>query len=155
MPQVYEVEKDGKICEVEAPSPQAAAQALERRGPTPPPDLRPLPREILMGAVKGAGRTAVNLGQLVHRVPGVSEAVDWLYGSPPGLSSQAFRETATALEPTSTGQRVGGAIESLAEFAVPGGMVARTMRGARVVPRMLAEGATMAGVTAAQTRGDR
>ena len=75
-------------------------------------------KDVGIGMLKGAGDTALGLGQLVHQIPGVSGAVDRLYGAP-GLSNQAFQVYDKELEATNPAQMVGKGVEFLAEAAIP------------------------------------
>lgn len=75
-------------------------------------------KDVAVGAAKGAAHTAIDLGQAVHQIPGVSSAVDALYGLQ-GLSKTAFPEARTSTAYSNPTQMAGGAIESLAEMAVP------------------------------------
>jgi len=72
-----------------------------------------------IGAEKGIQNTIIGLGEMVHRIPGVSRAVDALYGDP-GLSARAFAEGRRSTTPSNTGERVGFATEQIGEFFVPG-----------------------------------
>ena len=77
--------------------------------------------EALIGGVKGVAEIPMLLGGLVQKIPGVSQAVDALYGQP-GLSDAAFSESSPIrkdLAPTNTAQRVGYETERLGEFFVP------------------------------------
>lgn len=122
-----------------------------------PADERGVIANVGVGVLKGAGQTAANLGGLVHRIPGVSRAIDALYGAP-GLSQQAFREANTYLEPTGAAQRTGKVGEQIAEVLIPGKAIsgAATAAAARV-PAALARSASVgvealggAGLAAAQ-----
>lgn len=90
------------------------------------------PVEVGKGIVKGAGRTAVDLGALVQQIPGVSQGVDWLYGTP-GLSAQAFPAAREALRAQNLPQQIGGGLETAAELALPIGRVTKTTIAA--IPR--------------------
>ena len=105
------------------------------------------------GAVKGAATTVLGLGELAHRLPGVSRAVDALYDQPE-ISQRAFSTLRENLTPRTVPERVGAGAERLLEFAVPGVMVGRAVRAAPLVGRMAAEAATMAGVAGVQSGGD-
>lgn len=92
---------------------------------------RPVVREVSapgggaqLGFAKGVGNTVVGLGELVHRIPGVSRAVDALYGEP-GLSARAFPAARAAMQPSNTGERIGFTAEQMGEFFVPGGAGAK------------------------------
>jgi len=77
--------------------------------------------EALIGGLKGVAEIPMLLGGLVQKIPGVSRAVDALYGQP-GLSDAAFSESSPLrkdLAPTNTAQRVGYGAERLGEFFVP------------------------------------
>lgn len=111
--------------------------------------------DLATGAVKGALHTAVGLGELVHRIPGVDTAVDWLYGTP-GLSQAAFADANQRLTPNSTGERIGYNAEQAAEFAVPIGAEGAASKAAEVTKNALtaaAQGGTKGDVaiTAALT----
>ena len=86
------------------------ASALDR--------LWSMTKDVGIGAAKGLGGSVVGLGELVHQIPGVSGAVDRLYGQQ-GLSERAFAEADTALEATNTPQMVGKGLEFAAEMALP------------------------------------
>lgn len=125
--------------------------------------------DVATGFAKGAADTAVGLGRLVHKIPGVSEGVDKLYdmAGVPGMdSAQAFEgqnaETGLGLDATNTAQKVGKFIEQGAEYAIPvggaekaaAGIAARiapnaTGAAARVLPKVAANAAASAGVAAA------
>lgn len=135
--------------------------------------------DALIGIGKGAAGTAINLGLLVHKIPGVSAAVDAVYGdagdgdqtlsglvagSAPrkGLSTRAFEVADEVVRPTNTAQRIGKGVEQIAEFMVPAAgaeklaatVAAKTApilgRAAPVVARAVTQGATSAGVAEAQ-----
>ena len=119
----------------------------------------------IMGGVKGAAENAMLLGGLVHKIPGVSRAVDALYGQP-GLSDAAFSETSPIREdlaPTNTAQRVGYGAEKLAEFFIPiAGPVTKVLGASRLAAKAPAivknlpnirrglEGVSAGGLTLAQ-----
>jgi hypothetical protein len=139
-------------------------------GPPPPPWYTPegllqTAEDLGTGALKGLGQTATNLGRLPHLIPGVSQAVDWLYGTP-GLSSQAFDAADTELAPSNTTQKVGKVGEQLGELLIPGGAIEKagsTLTGqvapklapyvgktvAKLAPRVATEAAAGAGMAAA------
>lgn len=77
--------------------------------------------DAAVGFVKSAGNTAATLGSLVHKIPGVSATMDYVYGDgTDNLSQRSFQAAKEATAPTTTAQRVGGGIEQAAEFLVPG-----------------------------------
>lgn len=161
---IYEVtHPTGKVIEIEGDTPptQADLDAIFARL-NPPAAFDPAMsalRDAAIGAAKGVGRTAVGLGRLVHKIPGVSR----LAGEMP-----ADAESQLGLDATNTAQRVGQVLEQLAEFLVPAGAgkraaltvgskLAKVAGGGRIVqgaakmaPRVAVDAATSAGVTAAQ-----
>ena len=120
----------------------------------------------IIGAGKRAASTAVNLGRLVHKIPGVSEGVDKLYemAGVEGVDSgqvfgekgaQAPAESALGLDLNTTGEKIGGALEQGLEYMAPSsGMrtavtaVAPRIAG-RLIPAMAAEAASGAAVATA------
>lgn len=105
---------------------------------------------------------AVAGGELLHKIPGVSRAVDAIYGTP-GLSEAAFLDTNKQLEPKSTAQAVGAFTGDVASAFVPAGLVTKgakaaaaalpLVRGssvARPLVRGAVEAAGGAGLAAAQ-----
>lgn len=104
--------------------------------------------DLVTGAAKGLGQTVSNLGEAIHMIPGVSRAVDALYGAP--VSQASFQEADRVLAPTNTAQAIGKGAEQIAEFFVPGGAVARAAKGAGMAGRAALEGAVGGGVAAAQ-----
>lgn len=132
-----------------------------------------IPSDLSAGIAKGAGRTAVGLGSLMHRVPGVSNAVDALYAlagqqvnSGQMMADPAAARAGLGIEPSNATQRVGATAEQIAEFFIPGAMAEKTATAiaakvaprvptalqavARFAPRMATEGAAASAVTAAQ-----
>jgi len=88
-------------------------------------DIMARGKQLGIGAVRsGAAGTAIRAGQLVQQIPGVAQATDYLYGLPPGSSKQSMRDALTALEPQNRTQRVGKAIEQMAEIALGQGAIA-------------------------------
>ncbi len=77
-----------------------------------------LPADVVRGVAKGAARTALAAGELIRHIPGVTKAVDTLYGQP-GLSDRAFTVAHEAMAPTNAAQTVGGLAETAAEMAIP------------------------------------
>lgn len=125
------------------------------------------------GIAKGAAGTAIGLGSLLHKVPGVSAAVDSLYGlagvpvdSGRAMANPAAARSALGLDPSNLTQRVGATAEQIGEFFIPGAQAekaataiagkvaprvpAMLQSAARLVPRMATEAAAASGVTAAQ-----
>src|SRR3990167_9177774 len=107
--------------------------------------------DVGVGAAKGTGRTAFNLGSLFHRVPGLRQLGD-------AIQPGAFDRVPAMLDPSNTAQAVGMTGEQIGEFFLPSGATTRTAlqiasrlpRLPSVVARMGAEAASAGGVTAAQ-----
>lgn len=118
---------------------RAGAIVRERTAPASPAGVA---LDVATGVAKGAANTVAGLGELVHRVPGVSRAVDTLY-SQPGVSQASFREARRITTPTNTAQKVGFYGEQIGEFFLPTGAVSR---GAKVASEVGKSGA----LTAAQ-----
>lgn len=119
-----------------------------------------------VGIAKGAGQTAVNLGKMVQKVPGVTRAVDALYGSP-GISQASMQEADRVLTPANTAQHVGKIGEQVAELVAPVGAVQRAgvsaaarygpqlagtigETAAKLLPNVAVQAAGGAGMSAAQ-----
>lgn len=109
-------------------------------------------KDVGIGVLKGAAHTVLDAGNLMRRVPvgvmtgkpgeTIGSAVDALYGQP-GLSGKAFPAAQEATAYANTPQRVGGALETLGEMAVP-------VRGvATALPSAAHAGATFQGVMGA------
>jgi hypothetical protein len=77
-----------------------------------------MPGDVVTGFAKGAAHTALDLGQAVHAIPGVSKGVDALYGTP-GLSDAAFKDARATTAYANNAQRAGGVAETIAELAIP------------------------------------
>ncbi len=92
---------------------------------------------LAVGAVKGAASTAVGAGRLVQMIPGVTKAVDYLYGTP-GISQEAMRQAQAATAPTSTAETVGKVGEQIGEIALTGGPLTRASGAAatRLAPTL-------------------
>jgi hypothetical protein len=90
---------------------------------------RRAPLDLAIGAVKGAAHTAIDAGSLIQAIPGVSTAVDALYGTP-GLSKNAFPAAREATAYSNPVQMAGGAAETLGEMAVPVGAAADALPSA-------------------------
>lgn len=104
--------------------------------------------DLGMGALKGLGQTATNLGEAVHLIPGVSRAVDALYGAP--VSQPSFEAADQALQPSNTAQAIGKGAEQIAEFFIPGRAVSRAVQGLGMGGRAALEAGVGGGVAAAQ-----
>lgn len=115
-----------------------------------------------VGAAKGVGSTVYNLGKMASQVPipalaGKTPAdVAQFLGADPELA--AFEgPKPEGLTPQGTAQEVGFGAEQIGEFFIPGaaqagklGAVANLAQKAGTVGKMATEGATAAGVAAAQ-----
>src|SRR5881394_3275155 len=77
-----------------------------------------------IGAVKGVGQSVIGAGRLVQMIPGVTRAVDALYGSP-GISEEAMRQAEELVRPQGVAQHVGKGAEQIAELIVPGSKLAQ------------------------------
>lgn len=107
-----------------------------------------IPVDLGIGALKGAGETIFGAGKLVRDYTPVGRLSDRIQ---PG----AFDQRPPELEATNTAQGVGKFIEQGAEYLAPMGAVARITKGAPILKRMAAEGATVAGVAGVQSGGDK
>src|ERR1043165_9681670 len=76
------------------------------RQPSSSDPVRQAVADVGTGIAKGVGNTVIGLGELMHHIPGVSAAVDALYGQE-GLSARAFPEYRAAVQPTNTAQKIG------------------------------------------------
>lgn len=103
--------------------------------------------DYAVGAAKGLGQTFISLGNLVHQIPGVTRAVDALYGVP-GISRQAFTEAQQAVQPTTTAQHVGKIGEQIAETILPGRLISSA--GEKAVALLAPKLAPLVGETAAK-----
>lgn len=118
-------------------------------------------RDAGVGAVKGLGQTATNLGKAVHMIPGVSRAMDAIYGQP-GISGASMGEADRVLTPSNTAEQVGKFGEQAAELLLPAGAIRRAgvkaaevigprlPQIARAVPNVAVQAAGGAGMAAAQ-----
>lgn len=111
--------------------------------------------DFTAGVGQGVLNRVVDLGEAVHAVPGVSRAVDWLYGQP-GLSAAAFPEARRMINDVDTGTygRAGRTVYHAAEYAYPAGRVAQWTRNVPWFGRTMAQAGTSAGVAGVQTGGD-
>lgn len=109
---------------------------------------------VTAGALKSATNTVVNtatgLGEMVHQVPGVTRAVDAMYGQP-GLSQRAFDEAhqlTGTLKPQGAAEKLGYYGEQIAEIAAPASKVNAAGRAAstKLAPKL----APVIGETAAR-----
>lgn len=78
--------------------------------------------DVLTGIGKGAGQTAFNLGNLVHKTPLLGQLTDKLATlvGPEGTDPEAaFSKNPQELEATNTAQKVGKVGEQVGEFFIP------------------------------------
>lgn len=107
-----------------------------------------------LGALKGAAHTALDLGEMAGGLSNpfnpaggtLREAVDTLYGKP-GLSNAAMGAAREDTAYGNTAERVGGALETAAEMAIPVGEGAAAVKAA--VPSAARAGKLFEGVKAA------
>ena len=85
--------------------------------------------DVAIGAAKGVGNTAVGLGEMVHMIPGVSRAVDAMYGAP--VSERGFAQARQAVAPTNTAQRIGFGAEQIGEFFLPTGPAGKALQAGK------------------------
>lgn len=114
--------------------------------------------DAAIGVAKGAASTAVGLGELVHKIPGVSNVTDALYGMPSGSSQASFGAQREELKPSNPQQQAGFVAEQIGENFLPAGAVRRGAQALRTGSRVLnmgaragLEGAAGAAVHTAQT----
>lgn len=118
-------------------------QAKPVSAATPQASLPQLPEnELITGALKGLGNTAVGLAELVNKIPGVSDAIDRFYGVP-DFSKRMFSQAHDVLEPSNATQQVGKFAEQTGEFFVPTGFVGKLGKAAEIIKN--------AGLSAAQS----
>lgn len=111
-------------------------------------DVAGTAEDVAIGAGKRLVETGVRGGALLRKIPGI----EWL--------SEKFPSVNVPITPTSTAQKIGGALEQGAELLAPSravtsaGLKAAEILGAKgalgVLPRMAVEGAGSAGLAAAQ-----
>ena len=103
------------------------------RTPAPPPTSGPMraqpspdAADFTAGIGKGVVKSVVGLGELWHGLPGVSRAVDAIYGQP-GLSQAAFPAATRAIDSIDAGTYgpVGETTERVGEFFLPVGAVGK------------------------------
>lgn len=109
--------------------------------------------DVLIGALKGGGETAINLGRMLHRVPGVSATVDAILDATMGegdVSPEQFDAAKQYIQPTNAAQRLGKGAEQIGELLYAGGLVNTATRALPLAGRVLAEGAAGAAMNASQ-----
>lgn len=139
--------------------PHQPESAATQRETAPSSGVMDTALDVGVGAIKGAAKTAVGVGELVSQIPGVSHAIDAAYG--PGVRRTAFDWARARLQPANTAEKIGQGIEQTAEFfgpgsALKGAKAAMALRGGRAaklanaVTGLGVEGASAAAVDAAQ-----
>lgn len=113
--------------------------------------------DFAQGVAKSAGDIALGLGSLGRKAQvGISKAADKVLGTQGfGLGSQGVfdkgsedRQKADALlERDTAGEKVGGFVGDVASFMLPGSAVTKATKGASLLPRAAALGASDATVT--------
>ena len=104
-------------------------------------------KDVGTGLAQSAVGSFVGAGELIHKIPGVSAAVDTVMGTP-GLSEQAFTEARQATTPQNAPQSIGKFAGDIAQVLVPGSKITQAGQAlARMAPRGL-QTATRAGVEA-------
>lgn len=73
--------------------------------------------DAAIGAVKGAAGSVVDVGEVVSKLPGVSHALDAVYG--PAARQNGFDWARSFLKSENTAQSVGKGIEKVAEIGLP------------------------------------
>lgn len=136
-----------------SPSRADAMLAREAAGSIAAPSILPnvsIPSGVVSGFLKGVPRTVAGLGEMVHKIPGVSGAMDSVLGAP-GTSAASFAAAREATAPVGTAEKVGQGIEQAAEFfALPGPAKAQ---GLARLGQMAKTGVTAAGLATAQGAG--
>lgn len=114
-----------------------------------PDQLRQTGEDVLHGVIKSPIQLATNLGKIVHKIPGVTDVVDRLYGEP-GLSARAFADADKQLAPINRAETVGKVGGDIGTAIAAGGPISRAASGLSLLPRMAAEGLGAAGIAEAQ-----
>lgn len=165
MPQTIDYTALAQQARQVAPPVDYAALAAHVRQPAnggvqSPYEETPISPDLYAGFAKEVGARAVQLGRLVHKIPGV----DALLGSIPEDASDRL-----GLVPSNPGQKTGQSMEQIAEFMVPSAgaenlaasVAAKVaprfvnaprfvQAAAKLAPRMVTQGASAGAVTAAQ-----
>lgn len=81
-----------------------------------------------IGVAKGAGKTAIGLAQLVHKIPGISDLMNFV----PFLTDEALASGRHAMEPTNTAQGIGQFGEQTGEFFLPTGLAGKVGKLAEI-----------------------
>lgn len=145
-----------------SPTQESPASGLER-GYAEAFPLAP----VAAGAVKGAGRTVTNLGQLALEAPVLGRVLqtvnEKLWGLSPEQQQTALAAAREATTPEGALEHIGSVAEQIAEYFLPAAKAEKTAtwlagklapyvggRAARVGTEMAAQGAVGAGVSKAQ-----
>lgn len=120
--------------------------------------------DLLEGAASGAASTMFHAGDLLRRGEmGIAHAlgvdpqkipqgVRDFFGLDRVIDRPEVQQAITA--PATPAGQIGRFGEQAAEYALPGGVASKATKGLGLIPRVLAQGATAAGVAGAQTGGD-
>lgn len=118
--------------------PTSAPTASQPTAPTQGGGLLESAVNFGKGVVKAPLAIAETAGKLVHMIPGVSTAVDALYGTP-GLSEASFRQADEDLKPKTGAETAGRIVGDIATAWVPAGAVTRGAKmAAAAAPRFTA-----------------
>jgi hypothetical protein len=149
MPQTYEVEVNGRVFEVEAPS-QDAAIRTARQFASPTIGAAPTPSVMqrVTDALPSQGVTGMLRGG-IHNIAGLVAGASRLLGVENGPGSRV----AFATTPRTPEERMGNLATDVASFAVPGGQVAKATKGAGLLTRAGVQAAT-AGAVGVAHEGD-
>lgn len=113
------------------------SQSAQTSAPSGAPTAMHTLGDALMGALKGGGETAFYLGKMLHKIPGVSEAVDAAFSLPKGTSQASFSDQSQVLQDlqaSSTAQKVGKGVERIAETIAPAGVIGRAGEALAAAP---------------------
>lgn len=109
--------------------------------------------DVGKGAAKGIADTAVGAGEMIHKIPGVSTAVDALYGTP-GLSQRAFPEAHKELAPQNTSERAGGLLADVGMMFAPNVGSIKGLGAVTKLPGLVESAGKAALMSGAQSGGD-
>lgn len=118
-------------------------------------------KDTAQGLAKSAGKTLQGVGSLGRGIQkGISKATDRLFGTDGfGLSqpsvfddgSDANNKIDTLLERDTAGEKFGGFVGDVAQFAIPGNSATKATKGASLLTRSAAQGVVAGSVQAAQS----
>ncbi len=123
-------------------------------------------QDVAHGAMKEGTKTILGLGHVGQKIQGVvGEGLDKITGDKYDFSGQAQQGVFSPsseqgmkirgeMEPQNTAEKIGGGVEKVAEFALPGAAASRVEKaidvGAESIPGILGAGARILGKGAAQ-----